>query len=217
MAKAQKSKTLDLYSPEEEVANTITHGIGAILGIVGTVLLLSRAEGTTKMWSLFIFGLSLVNLYTASTFYHAVKSEKQKLLFKKLDHIGIYLLIAGTFTPFAWGVLGEEALGQQILMWVWIIAAAGVVFKIFLTGKYEAISLISYIGMGWLGFLMFDRLSEVLSPQAVNLMLYGGLCYTGGIIFYLMHKLKYHHAIWHLFVLAGSAFHFAAIYLFVAK
>lgn len=217
MSTVKKQKTLDLYSPEEEVANTLTHGIGVLLGIIGTVLLLSKADGGAKMWSLLIFGASLVNLYTASTLYHAVKSEQRKRLFKKLDHIGIYLLIAGTFTPFAWGVLGDEPLGRQILIWVWVIAAAGVIFKIFLTGKYEAISLISYIGMGWMGFLLFDRLGEVLSPDSVNLMLYGGLCYTVGVVFYLMRKLKYHHAIWHLFVLGGSAFHFAAVYIYVAR
>ncbi len=216
MSKAAKEKVLDVYTPEEEVANTLSHGLGAILGIIGTIFLLVKADSSIKTWSFLIFGLTLINLYTASTLYHAVKSKQRKFLFKKLDHIGIYLLIAGTFTPFAWGVLGEEALGKQVLLWVWIIAAAGVIFKIFLTGKYEAVSLISYLGMGWLGFLMFDRLGEVLSPEAVNLMLYGGLCYTGGVVFYLMRKLKYHHAIWHLFVLGGSAFHFAAIYLYVA-
>ncbi len=216
MSKAAKEKVLDVYTPEEEVANTLSHGLGAILGIIGTIFLLVKADSPIKTWSFLIFGLTLINLYTASTLYHAVKSKQRKFLFKKLDHIGIYLLIAGTFTPFAWGVLGEEALGKQVLLWVWIIAAAGVIFKIFLTGKYEAISLISYLGMGWLGFLMFDRLGEVLSPEAVNLMLYGGLCYTGGVAFYLMRKLKYHHAIWHLFVLGGSAFHYAAIYLYVA-
>lgn len=216
MSKAAKEKVLDVYTPEEEVANTLSHGLGAILGVIGTIFLLVKADSPIKTWSFLIFGLTLINLYTASTLYHAVKSKQRKFLFKKLDHIGIYLLIAGTFTPFAWGVLGEEALGKQVLLWVWIIAAAGVIFKIFLTGKYEAVSLISYLGMGWLGFLMFDRLGEVLSPEAVNLMLYGGLCYTGGVVFYLMRKLKYHHAIWHLFVLGGSAFHYAAIYLYVA-
>lgn len=212
---SKKPVKLDVYSDEEELANAYTHGIGAVLGLVGTILLLLKADTSAKTWSLLIFGLSLVNLYTASTLYHAVKSKKRKFLFKKLDHIGIYLLIAGTFTPFCWAVLGNEPLGQQVLIWIWIIAAAGVIFKIFLTGRFEAISLISYIGMGWLGFVMFGRLGELLSAQAINLMLYGGVCYTGGVVFYLMRKLKYHHAIWHLFVLAGSGFHFAAIYYYV--
>ncbi len=212
---SKKPVKLDVYTDEEELANTITHGIGALLGLIGTIVLLLKADSTAKTWSFLIFGLTLVNLYTASTLYHAVKSKQRKFLFKKLDHIGIYLLIAGTFTPFCWGVLGNESLGIQVLIWVWVIAAAGTIFKIFLTGRFEAISLISYIGMGWLGFVMFGRLGELLSAQAINLMLYGGLCYTGGVVFYLMRKLKYHHAIWHLFVLAGSGFHFAAIYIYV--
>lgn len=211
----KKQVKLDAYTPEEEWANGITHGIGALLSVVATVMLLLKADNEAKTWSFLIFGLSLVNLYTASTLYHFVKSKQRKFLFKQLDHIGIYLLIAGTFTPFCWAVLRDESLGQQILIWVWVIAAAGIIFKIFLTGRYEAISLISYLGMGWLGFLMFGRLGELLSTQAIDLMLYGGACYTGGVIFYLMRKLKYHHAIWHLFVLGGSAFHFAAIYIYV--
>ena len=206
---------LDVYTDEEELANAITHGLGVLLGIAGTIALLLKADSSPKTWSFLIFGLTMVNLYSASTLYHSVKSKQRKFLWKKLDHIGIYLLIAGTFTPFCWAVLGDEPLGRQVGLWVWVIAAAGVVFKIFLTGRYEAISLISYLGMGWLGFVMFDRLGELLSEQAINLMLYGGACYTGGVIFYLMRKLKYHHAIWHLFVLGGTAFHFAAIYLYV--
>jgi len=212
---SKKAAKLVAYTDEEELANTITHGIGALLGLIGTIVLLMKADSSAKSWSLLIFGLSLVNLYTASTLYHAVKSKQRKFLFKKLDHIGIYLLIAGTFTPFCWAVLGNEPVGQRVLIWVWIIAAAGVIFKIFLTGRFEAISLISYIGMGWLGFILFGRLGELLSAQAIDLMLYGGACYTGGVVFYLMRKVKYHHAIWHLFVLAGSGFHFAAIYIYV--
>ena len=207
---------LDVYTDEEELANAISHGLGVLLGIIATVLLLLKADSSAKSWSFLIFGVSIVNLYIASTLYHAVKSKQRKFLFKKLDHIGIYLLIAGTFTPFTWVVLQNETVGQQILIWIWVIAAAGVIFKIFLTGRFETISLTSYLGMGWLGFLMFDKLGELLSAEAVNLMLYGGLCYTGGVMFYLMRKLKYHHAIWHLFVLAGTAFHWAAVYLYVA-
>lgn len=129
--------------------------------------------------------------------------------------MAIYILIAGTYTPFSWVVLGNEALGKNVLLGVWIIAVAGLIFKVFFTGRYEAISLASYLGMGWMGYLMFNRLGDALSPEVVNLILYGGICYTGGIIFYLWIKIKYHHAIWHLFVLGGSTFHFMAVYLYV--
>lgn len=207
----------EAYAPDEELANAWTHGLGILLSLLGTILLLMNSPkgDWNKFWSFLVFGLTLITLYSASTGYHSVKSKQRKFLFKKFDHIAIYLLIAGTFTPFCWVVLRSESLGINVLIGVWLIALAGIVFKIFFTGKYEAISLISYLGMGWLGFTMFSRLSELISPEAVNLMLYGGLCYTGGVVFYLMRKLKYHHAIWHLFVLGGSIFHFMAVYLYV--
>jgi hemolysin III len=205
------------YTPEEEIANTWTHALGIVLGVIGTALLIWKTPDLQfdKAGSFFIFGLSIILLYSASTAYHAVKSVQRKLLYKKLDHIAIYVLIAGTFTPFCWVVLRDQALGINVLIGVWLIAIAGTVFKIFYTGKLEALSLISYLGMGWLGFTLFSRLSDLISADAVNLMLYGGLCYTGGVVFYLMRRLKYHHAIWHVFVLGGTAFHFSAVYLYV--
>jgi hemolysin III len=205
------------YTPEEEIANTWTHALGIVLGVIGTALLIWKTPDLQfdKVGSFFIFGLSIILLYSASTAYHAVKSVQRKLLYKKLDHIAIYVLIAGTFTPFCWVVLRDQALGINVLIGVWLIAIAGTVFKIFYTGKLEALSLISYLGMGWLGFTLFSRLSDLISADAVNLMLYGGLCYTGGVVFYLMRRLKYHHAIWHVFVLGGTAFHFSAVYLYV--
>lgn len=208
-----KQPKLDVYTPEEERANAITHGIGIVFGILGLILVIINipVQKTSEFWSTIIFFLSIVILYSASTIYHSVKAKKQKYLFKQLDHIAIYILIAGTFTPFSWGVLGNEPFGMNMLMAVWAIALAGVIFKVFFTGKFEAISLLSYLGMGWLGFLMFSRISAVLGEEVVNLMVYGGISYTTGIIFYLMHKLKYHHAIWHLFVLAGTGFHYWAV------
>ena len=213
---AKETKTYG-YTQEEELANTWTHALGIVLGIIGTATLIWKTPEMEldKVGSFLVFGLSIILLYSASTAYHAVKSVQRKLLYKKLDHIAIYFLIAGTFTPFCWVVLREEPLGINVLIGVWVIAIAGTVFKIFYTGKLEALSLISYLGMGWLGFTLFSRLSDLISADAVNLMLYGGLCYTGGVVFYLMRRLKYHHAIWHVFVLGGTAFHFAAVYLYV--
>lgn len=204
---------LDVYTPEEERANAITHAIGIIFGLIGIVLVFIQVpfSETSRFWSTLIFFLSIVILYSASTIYHSVKAKKQKYLFKQLDHIAIYVLIAGTFTPFAWGVLGGEKFGMNMLLGVWGIALVGIIFKIFFTGRFEALSLISYLGMGWLGFLMFGRISSVLGQEVVNLMIYGGIAYTTGIVFYLMRKLKYHHAIWHLFVLIGTGFHYWAV------
>lgn len=204
---------LDVYTPEEERANAITHAIGIIFGLIGIVLVFIQVpfSETSRFWSTLIFFFSIVILYSASTIYHSVKAKKQKYLFKQLDHIAIYVLIAGTFTPFAWGVLGGEKFGMNMLLGVWGIALVGIIFKIFFTGRFEALSLISYLGMGWLGFLMFGRISSVLGQEVVNLMIYGGIAYTTGIVFYLMRKLKYHHAIWHLFVLIGTGFHYWAV------
>lgn len=214
-----KPSKLDVYSLEEERANAITHAIGIIFGLIGIILVVLRVpiQETSRFWSTIIFFLSVIILYSASTIYHSVTGQRQKYLFKQLDHMAIYILIAGTFTPFAWGLLGTEPFGMNMLLGVWLIAAAGIVFKILFTGRFEAISLISYLGMGWLGFLMFGRISELLGNEVVNLMIYGGIGYSAGIIFYLMRKLKYHHAIWHLFVLAGTGFHYWAILHYIVN
>ncbi len=213
----KKAKGLDAYTPEEEVANAITHGLGIIACTVGLVYTLIQNDSLSANLKLStsIFFLSGITLYSASTLYHTVKSTKRKYLFKQLDHISIYLLIAGTFTPFAWGVLGNTSFGKNMLLGVWLIALAGIIFKIFFTGRFEAISLLSYLGMGWLGFLMFGRITDEIGPEAVNFMLYGGGAYTLGLVFYLMRKVKYHHAIWHLFVLAGTGLHAYAVIKYV--
>lgn len=207
-----KSK-IDVYTPEEERSNALSHAIGIVFGFIGLAFVIIKVpiQEIARFWSCITFFTSIILLYSASTAYHSVKAKKQKYLFKQLDHIAIYILIAGTFTPFAWGVLGNEAFGINMLLGVWSIAFAGIIFKIFYTARFEAISLLSYLGMGWLGFLMFDRISTVLGAEVVNLMIYGGICYTTGVIFYLMRRLKYHHAIWHLFVLGGTGFHYWAV------
>lgn len=208
----KKEIKLDIYSAKEELANAISHAIGILAGVSALVFLwLKHGLDNAILLSTSIFFITVIVLYSSSTLYHSVKAKKQKFFFKQLDHISIYLLIAGTFTPFCWGVLGNTSLGLNLLIAVWLIAVAGIIFKIFYTGKLEFLSLASYLGMGWLGFLMFDEIAEVLSPNVVDLMLYGGVSYTVGVIFYLMRKLKYHHAIWHLFVLGGTGFHMYAV------
>lgn len=214
----KKHKSLVVYSPEEELFNAITHALGILGGLVGLVFLwLQKGLSSAVFGSSLVFLLSVIMLYSASTLYHSVKAKKQKLLLKKIDHISIYLLIAGTFTPFTWGVLGHEPIGRNLSLAVWGVALLGVVFKIFFTGKFEIISLLSYLGMGWLGFFMFGRISEVLGQEVVNIMLYGGAAYTVGVVFYVMRKLKYHHGIWHLFVLLGTGFHAFAIFKFIIR
>lgn len=207
----KKQIKLDAYSPEEERANVLTHVPGVVLGLSGLGYTWFKKPDINDGIGVSIFFLTVILLYSSSSLYHWVKASKKKLLFKKLDHISIYLLIAGTFTPFTYSILGNEPIGQNLTIAIWTIAALGTIFKVFFTGKFEFVSLASYLGMGWLGYLMFGRLSEILGQGSVNLILYGGLCYTIGVAFYIWRTLKYHHAIWHLFVLSGTVFHTMAI------
>jgi len=208
----KKEIKLTGYTPEEEQANFWTHIIGVIYGLIGLIITVINTAQARQLWSTLVFFATVMILYASSSLYHYATAKKQKQLFKTLDHISIYLLIAGTFTPFCFGLLSEEPIGLQLGIAIWGIALLGTLFKVFFTGKYEAISLISYLGMGWLGYLMFDELGELAGSKVVNYLLYGGLSYTIGVVFYIMRKLKYHHAIWHVFVLGGTVFHSLAIY-----
>ncbi len=201
------------YNLKEEIFNSITHGLGVIFGIVALTVLcvLSSYFGTlSHMLSYLVYGCSLVLLYVSSTLYHALPSPKVKSLFKVLDHSSIYLLIAGTYTPFLVLNLKGE-LGYTLLLVIWAIAIAGIIFKVFFTGRFKVLSTMLYIGMGWLIIFAYDPLKESMKPEAMNWLIIGGLTYTAGTIFYLAKRLKYTHAIWHMFVLAGSVFHFVAI------
>ncbi len=200
----------------EEQLNAWTHGIGAALGIAALVLLIVYAD-TTKPWSLFsviVYGISIIILFLASTFYHAVKGEKRKHYFRIVDHVSIYLLIAGTYTPVLLISLADS-LGWTLFWTVWGIAAFGVILKLFFTGKFEIFSTLLYLVMGWLIIFDFSNLSEALGPNGILWLFAGGLSYTVGIIFYAIHKVPYFHVIWHLFVLGGAICHFFMIFLYV--
>lgn len=204
---------MNTYSFKEELANAITHGIGVIFGIVAlTVLCVLGAHfgSVSHVLSYLVYGCSLILLYLSSTLYHALPSPKVKTIFKILDHSSIYLLIAGTYTPFLVLNLNNQ-LGTTLLIVIWSIAIAGIVFKIFFTGRFKYLSTLLYIGMGWIIVFAYGPLKETMKPEAMNWLLAGGLTYTFGTIFYLAKKLQYTHAIWHLFVLTGSVFHFVAI------
>ncbi len=200
----------------EEQLNAWTHGIGAALGIAALVLLVVYSD-TTKPWSLFsviVYGISIIILFLASTFYHAVKGEKRKHYFRIVDHVSIYLLIAGTYTPVLLISLADS-LGWTLFWTVWGIAAFGVILKLFFTGKFEIFSTLLYLVMGWLIIFDFSNLSEALGPNGILWLFAGGLSYTVGIIFYAIHKVPYFHVIWHLFVLGGAICHFFMIFLYV--
>jgi hemolysin III len=200
----------------EEQLNAWTHGFGALMGIAALVLLIVKADSLTP-WSLFsviVYGLSIVILFLASTFYHAVEGEKRKHYFRIVDHVSIYLLIAGTYTPVLL-ILLPESLGWPLFWTVWGIAAFGVVLKLFFTGRFEVFSTLLYLVMGWLIVFDFSNVSDALGPNGILWLFAGGLFYTIGIIFYAIQKIPYNHVIWHLFVLGGAICHFFMIYLFV--
>jgi hemolysin III len=204
---------MESYSANEEIFNAITHGIGVVFGIVALTVLcvLGSHFGTiAHVLSYLVYGLSLILLYASSTLYHSLTSLKFKSLFKILDHSSIYLLIAGTYTPFLVINLKGQ-LGFTLLAIIWGIAILGVIFKVFFTGRFKLLSTLIYIGMGWLIIFAYEPLKEAMNSAALNWLIIGGFTYTLGTIFYLAKKLKYTHGIWHLFVLAGSIFHFVAI------
>ncbi len=206
---------LTQYSRGEEIANSITHGIGALLGVIGMTVLLVFAVlyGTPAHFiSYMIYGSSLIFLYSASTLYHALPFLKAKSIFKVLDHIGIYLLIAGTYTPFLiLNLKGPWAIAALIT--IWSLAFVGVIFKLFFIGRFRIASTLTYIIMGWVVVVAYKPMSLVLSFETIKFILLGGFFYTGGTLIYLMKKVPYHHAVWHAFVLSGSISHYVAVIL----
>ncbi len=207
---------MNVQTKLEEQLNSLSHAIGALLGIAGLVLLIILSKDKTA-WSLFsviVYGISIIILFTASTMYHAVKGERRKHYFRIIDHISIYLLIAGTYTPVLLITL-EQSLGWILFWVVWGIAAFGVILKLFFTGRFEIFSTILYLVMGWLIMFDYTSLSTLMSPEGINLFIAGGLCYTVGILFYAVHRIPYNHVIWHLFVLGGAICHFFMILLYV--
>lgn len=197
----------------EEIASAVTHGIGVILSIGGGAVLITLASvyaGAREIISVVVFSIALLLLYSASTLYHIARSEPVKTRLKVLDHCAIFLLIAGTYTPFTIASI-RGGWGWSLFGVVWGLAVFGIVFKLFFTGRFRYLSTATYIGMGWLVIIAFAPLSQALTPLALGLLIAGGVFYTGGTLFYHVERIPYSHAIWHLFVLAGSICHFAAV------
>ena len=205
------------YTAREELANSLTHGLGAVLSVAGLVLLVVFAARHGDAWhvvSTAIFGSTLVLLYTASTLYHSLRGERLKQRLQKFDHAAIFLLIAGTYTPFVLVPL-RGPWGWSLFGIVWGLAIVGVALKFWFAGRFKLVSTLIYIGMGWLVVIAIKPLMAALPAGGVKLLVAGGLCYTGGAVFYLWKRLPYHHAVWHLFVLGGSACHWAAVFCYV--
>jgi hemolysin III len=206
-----------VYTKREELANAITHGLGTVLSITGLVLLIIFASMKGTVWhvvSFTIFGVTMLLLYTASTLVHSFPEGKAKDLFETFDHSCIYLFIAGTYTPLLLVTL-RSPLGWTMFGIVWGLAIVGVVFKAFFTKKFLVLSTLFYVMMGWLIVFMWNPLQHLLMPGGIRLLIIGGLLYTFGSVFYIWRGFPYHHAVWHLFVVAGSVMHFFAILLYV--
>lgn len=202
------------YTLREERLNSLTHGLGALLSAVGTVVLVLAAAREGDIWkivSFSIFGASLILLYSASTFYHASRSPKIREIWKMLDHCAIFLLIAGTYTPFLLVNLRGPT-GWTLFGIIWGLALAGIILKLVFGHRYKILRVIVYLAMGWLIVFAAGELNTQVSELGVRLTVIGGVIYTLGVVFYLADRLPYNHAIWHLFVVGGSLCHFYAIY-----
>ena len=205
------------YAFGDELASSIVHGIGIVLSIGGLAALvaLSARHGEARdVIASAVFGATLVLLYTASTLYHAVPVPKAKPVLRTLDHIAIYLLIAGTYTPFTLIALPGRW-GWSLFAAVWMLAALGSALEFGVLRRYRKLSVLLYIGMGWIGMIAFKPLMAHLQTGGMLLLVAGGLAYTLGVPFYLWRRLPYHHSVWHCFVLAGSVLHYLAVLLYV--
>ena len=209
--------TMKRYTVGEEILNSVTHGLGALLGVVGTVILivLSAINGSSlAIGTSIVYGASLIVLYTMSTLYHAIASERAKAVLRIFDHTSIFLLIAGSYTPFCLIALQGNPRGIFVAAVVWICAVLGIVLNAVSLKKTEKFSMVLYVLMGWSVILVIKDVIAVLPTPAFWLLLLGGIAYTGGIAFYAMKK-KYMHSIWHLFVLAGSVLQYLCIAIYV--
>ncbi|MBL4773479.1 MAG: hemolysin III family protein [Alcanivoracaceae bacterium] len=214
-----KVKTLKYYPPLEEKINVISHALGFVLGTTALILLIIKAVKYGNNWHLVsftIFGISMMLLYGTSTFYHFTQEPNLRKKLKIFDHAAIYILIAGTYTPFTlvtlYGKIGWILFGVS-----WGLASFGIILKLFFTGRFTLISTLAYVVMGWLIVFAINPLRNNLSEEGLFWLLAGGVSYTVGAILYAFHQLKFNHAIFHIFVLIGSMCHFISIYFYILK
>ncbi|MBB6454853.1 hemolysin III [Salirhabdus euzebyi] len=205
------------YTQKEEFANALTHAIGALLSLIAITILISYAREKGNVWGLFsviIYGMTMILMYMSSTIVHTVKNKKRKEIFLLLDHSSIFLFIAGCYTPITLLLL-EGTVKWTLFILVWSIALIGIVFKIFFLRKFMFFTTFIYILLGWLVVIAWEPLISSLELKGVFLLVIGGICYSIGTIFYLWRGFPYHHAIWHVCVLFESAFHYFAILFYV--
>lgn len=210
-------KIINTFSKDEEIANAVSHMVGATLALISAVVLIMHGIKTKSpivITSFAIFGAGLVIMYTVSSIYHALHNNKAKQVFQILDHSAIYILIAASYTPFLLLVVKSKA-GYIIFFIQWLICIFGIAFKSLCVEKYVLFSTLLYIVMGWMIMFVWGDLITNISQQSLILLFIGGVLYTLGTIFYMWNWFKYHHFIWHIFVLLGSVSHFFAVYLLV--
>lgn len=205
------------YSALEEKLNVWSHAFGILLSVIALVLLVTKAVEKENFWMMIsfpIFGISLILLYLASTLYHSAKNPIKRFRLKIFDHAAIYVLIAGSYTPFTLVSLNGET-GWFIFSIVWFLAFTGIILKLFFTGKFEIISTAMYVLMGWLIIFYFKDLTLHLHEKGIFYLVLGGIFYTIGAVLYSIEKIKFNHAIFHVFVLGGSFCHFLSVYLYI--
>lgn len=212
------SESPPTLSAGEEFANSISHGLGLLLALIALpILVLSavRIGSTHFMVGAAVFGATMVLLYLASTLYHSITHDAAKKLFRLFDHSAIFLLIAGTYTPFTLGVL-RGTWGWTLLAIIWFLALAGIVVKAVPRTRHSWISMVLYLVMGWLAIIAIKPMFELVPVPGIMLIFAGGLAYTGGLAFFAARSVRYSHFIWHLFVIAGTTFHFFAVLWYAA-
>lgn len=210
----EHSKSYRELSTGEEIANSITHGIGALLSIAAFVILIIVASKKDDIWHLVsfsIYGITLVLLYLSSTLYHSFTKPRIKNLFARFDHVSIFLLIAGTYTPILLTTI-HGTQGWMMFVIIWSLAIAGAVIRSIYLYRFRKLMVAVYLGMGWMFILVGKQIIQNLPSISLTFLVLGGIAYSVGVVFYMWRKLPYSHGIWHLFVLAGSMLHFFAIY-----
>lgn len=206
------------YQGHDEFFHAASHAFGAVLSVIGLLFMLQLTPSSEplKMTAVLAFGISLILLYSCSASYHACTDAKRKAFWRKLDHSAIYLLIAGTYTPFTLISL-KDSWGFYLVLVIWGIALLGVALEFVAHLKVKKLSLVLYLVMGWLVLVAAEPMLTHVPANGLWWLLAGGLCYSGGVVFYLWHRLRFHHLIWHCFVMAGSACHFWSVYRFVLQ
>ena len=202
-----------MYYLREEIANSISHGLALIIALVALpVLVISAASAGSTHFTIgaAVFGVTMVVLYLASTLYHSLTHERAKHFFRQVDHCAIFLLIAGSYTPFTLGVL-RGPWGWTLLAIVWALAAVGIAVKVLTGTRYWWVLMSLYLGMGWLAIIAIKPIVTLVPPPGIGLILAGGIAYSGGLAFFAARRIRYHHFIWHLFVIAGTTCHYLAV------